>query len=965
LDYQGAPKVAGPAFLTAIRLAHRRTAVALLGAGLLGLLAAPNAPVPPAWAQGVVTLHVATDSPCTTTCPLECPCPPECGDETVPYLTIQSALNDANCRIIAGETSEAIVQVAAGFYPERIFIFPDIHVVGAGSGSTTIDGAGFDRSAVIFASGGTSRERRNFSIDGFTITGGTGEIRPVEDAVAGGGVFIFGDAVVSNNVITGNVLSGGNQTYWFGAGIYIAYGDPIIVGNRIDHNVAEPGGGGGTKFALGGGIFSFGEGSSPEIVGNMIHDNLAEGDIGRGGGLRLRGGPGTVVGRNIIYGNHGSTSGGGMSLYSEARVEGNLIHGNSALVLGGGIEMFNTDAVITLNTIVGNALTETNPPPSYTYPSAGAGVYTGGLPPPNNDPVRISNNLIAGNSVTSNGAGAGVFSSYTYPEFSHNLFFDNVALPTTTSEIAGDFTPEQIFGVDGNLNQAPLMVRQPVFYDVTVDAGTSSTLEVQEVSRYAIDDVIEYAVDGVPRTISSINSSKLILTITPTLPAASEAHEIVANWGSTTVLGADFHIQAGSPAVDAGTNTDLLPTDLDGNPRPADGDMDGTAVVDIGAFEVVPPDMDADGVPDGIDCAPSIGSAWRLPDPVGSNVTLSAFSGDNFGWTPVAQANLYNLYRGDLGSGGFEFNHICLGSGLPGTFAQDTTLPAVGQAFYYLISGVNRCGEGSLGQTTSGQERPNPVPCSVDEFDSDGDGVLDLDDGCPLTASATQDDPDMDGRHTVCDNCPFASNPDLADFNGDGLGDACQDSDGDGFLDASLDASDCSPTAAHQNSLPGEVPREIRVELPGGDPLLVWPLIAQAPVYGLHRGLVVLDSGWRYSHSCVRGDLLEGQLALSETPPPGAVFYYLVAGRNACGDGPLGAGTPGPIPVNGTCGSLLADTDLDGVIDLVDNCPLAMNPGQADGDGDTRGDACDNCPILANPDQADADGDGIGDACQT
>jgi hypothetical protein len=127
----------------------------------------------------------------------------------------------------------------------------------------------------------------------------------------------------------------------------------------------------------------------------------------------------------------------------------------------------------------------------------------------------------------------------------------------------------------------------------------------------------------------------------------------------------------------------------------------------------------------------------------------------------------------------------------------------------------------------------------------------------------------------------------------------------------------------------------------------------------------MLDSGWRYSHSCVRGDLLEGQLALSETPPPGAVFYYLVAGRNACGDGPLGAGTPGPIPMNGTCGSLLADTDLDGVIDLVDNCPLVMNPGQADGDGDTRGDACDNCPILANPDQADADGDGIGDACQT
>ena len=68
--------------------------------------------------------------------------------------------------------------------------------------------------------------------------------------------------------------------------------------------------------------------------------------------------------------------------------------------------------------------------------------------------------------------------------------------------------------------------------------------------------------------------------------------------------------------------------------------------------------------------------------------------------------------------------------------------------------------------------------------------------------------------------------------------------------------------------------------------------------------------------------------------------------------------------VNGACESLVDDTVLDGVIDLVDDCPLAMNPGQSDGDGDTRGDACDNCPMIANPDQADADGDGIGDACQ-
>ena len=57
------------------------------------------------------------------------------------------------------------------------------------------------------------------------------------------------------------------------------------------------------------------------------------------------------------------------------------------------------------------------------------------------------------------------------------------------------------------------------------------------------------------------------------------------------------------------------------------------------------------------------------------------------------------------------------------------------------------------------------------------------------------------------------------------------------------------------------------------------------------------------------------------------------------------------------------DTDHDGVGDVCDNCPLASNTNQLDTDHDGVGDACDNCPTLYNPDQADGDGDGVGDAC--
>lgn len=58
-----------------------------------------------------------------------------------------------------------------------------------------------------------------------------------------------------------------------------------------------------------------------------------------------------------------------------------------------------------------------------------------------------------------------------------------------------------------------------------------------------------------------------------------------------------------------------------------------------------------------------------------------------------------------------------------------------------------------------------------------------------------------------------------------------------------------------------------------------------------------------------------------------------------------------------------AETDSDGIIDRLDNCPYVANPDQADGDGDGIGDLCDNCPVKANPDQADSSGDGRGDAC--
>ena len=52
----------------------------------------------------------------------------------------------------------------------------------------------------------------------------------------------------------------------------------------------------------------------------------------------------------------------------------------------------------------------------------------------------------------------------------------------------------------------------------------------------------------------------------------------------------DYRLRTTSPCVDAGTNASFLVLDLAGSPRPIDGNRDGIATVDMGAYEAqVPP----------------------------------------------------------------------------------------------------------------------------------------------------------------------------------------------------------------------------------------------------------------------------------------------------------------------------------------------------------------------------------------
>jgi hypothetical protein len=57
--------------------------------------------------------------------------------------------------------------------------------------------------------------------------------------------------------------------------------------------------------------------------------------------------------------------------------------------------------------------------------------------------------------------------------------------------------------------------------------------------------------------------------------------------------------------------------------------------------------------------------------------------------------------------------------------------------------------------------------------DTDGDGIPDVTDNCPLVYNPDQTDTDGDGTGNVCDNCPSACNIHQLDADKDGIGDVC------------------------------------------------------------------------------------------------------------------------------------------------------------------------------------------------
>jgi parallel beta-helix repeat protein len=413
------------------------------------------------------------------------------------------------------------------------------------------------------------------------VGGGDGSVITVKDGTYFEQIDFLGKAltVVSENGPATTIIDGGGVGSGLGVGSVVSFvsgegPDSVLEGFTIT-------GGSGTPGQGGGGIIV--ESSAPTIRGNEIVDN-ATNDLG--GGILLFGSSAPVISDNVINDNSAHA---GAAIHAEpgnstVRIEGNQIIGNTAETEGGGVYHFNGTIELVGNEIADNVAGDSGGGlfvllTGDTTPVVASNVFRnnqatdegGAMWLDTTDPIVV-NNLIVGNSAQ-NAGGAYLRNTGT---FANNTVVDNTAS-----------------GVGGGI----------------LDDGGQFTI---------VNSIIRLNTASTGSQIATVGGTSVTYSNVAGGFAGTgniDADPLFVDPGS-----GDYRLGAGSPSVDAASNTalppdaadldddgDLLeptPLDLDDAARTADDpDVPDTGegiapIADMGAYERgldCPSDVDGDG----------------------------------------------------------------------------------------------------------------------------------------------------------------------------------------------------------------------------------------------------------------------------------------------------------------------------------------------------------------------------------
>jgi len=521
-------------------------------------------------------------------------------------------------------------------------ITDSLTIAGAGAGLTIIDGRQLDRvfdvlgiapssTKAVFA-GLTIRNGRIASTEGGGIRVGNADLA-VRDCVLTGNQSNNGGAVSTNRTTpaTGQVKIVRtrlihNTAGARGGGIYLEQGALTVNACIVSGNVVGDDGGG---------IFSSAD--TVTVTGSTISGNFAISS--EGGGICMFTGALTVT-SSTISGNVSTGMGGGIRADETVTLTNCTVSGNSALVSGGGINA--GTATLTGCTVSGNVAAGTVPGTtggginattvtlSRSTVSGNTSVNGGGI---NAMDVTLTRSTVSGNTVSGSGGGitagtatltassvsgntAGLDAggiNGTTANLSRCTVSGNIAAHgdggginvitanLTNCTVAGNFAALGGGGVwadgadllnctiTGNFAHSggglshnfggEFHLRNTLVALNLVDVGNAGA----DVSGDFISDghnligVFVDPIDGSGFT-NGVNGDIVGTAANPVDPKLGP----LANNGRPTKTCA---LKASSAAIDAGDPSVMLSTDQRGLPRVKDGNFDGSAIVDIGAFE--------------------------------------------------------------------------------------------------------------------------------------------------------------------------------------------------------------------------------------------------------------------------------------------------------------------------------------------------------------------------------------------
>ena len=473
-------------------------------------------------------------------------------------------------------------------------ITQSVTITGPGAGTITVDG---NHTTTVFDIA-PSLSNQNVTISGLTIANGSATTN-------GGGILtnstlalltLNGDTITGNQVTRNSSGSGSG-----GAGVYVNGGGLIVSGSTITGNAVTLTG---SASNVSGGAGLYDNGGDVQVSGSVVTNNTvsqaASGGSSGGAGIYSNGGDVTIAG-GTVRGNtdtiNSSNGGfdGGAGIYSNGGsvdLGGTAVAGNTFTLSattggrngGGGVYSNGGDVTLGAASVGANTLRVTDS--STAGSDGGGGIYSNG------GQIGVVDSSISQNTATISAGGGGDGGGAIFDDGSQAVYITST-LSANSITVTG--SGAQGGGGGGAINSqgANLISNLTIAGNSTNLAGgaivafVGATLKNTIVADNAATPAGNCAGAG---TFASMgfnleSANTCHLNATGDLVNTEPGLGPVQNNGGSTPTQA---LPSGSPAVDAGSCTDLLgnplTTDQRGvaRPQPAGGNCD------IGAFELAP-----------------------------------------------------------------------------------------------------------------------------------------------------------------------------------------------------------------------------------------------------------------------------------------------------------------------------------------------------------------------------------------